>query len=100
MFRSNGIWSRCFKYSKRSKGSLLGSSGGLASASTSGVAFAKLVCFAELPITPFWPQKPATTEPLACAEQIPGSVADALCAVARETGAVLVTNLYSFMLTA
>jgi predicted amidohydrolase len=67
---------------------------GVAAVRAAAAAGAKLVCFAELAFEPFWPQRPATPETLALAETIPGRTATAFCDVARETGTVIVPNLY------
>ena len=53
------------------------------SASTQG---AQLVCFAELAFEPFYPQVPATPEPLTLAEPVPGPTTQAFAQRARELG--------------
>ena len=57
-------------------------------------AGAKLVAFAELAFTRFYPQAPATAGSPALAETIPGPTTDRFCALARETGTVAVLNLF------
>jgi predicted amidohydrolase len=55
---------------------------------------ARLVAFAELAFTRFYPQAPATAASLGLAEPIPGPTTDLFCALARETGTVAVLNLF------
>jgi N-carbamoylputrescine amidase len=55
---------------------------------------AQLVCFAELAFEPFYPQKPATSEPLRLAEPIPGPTTEMFAERARELGVVVVLNLF------
>ena len=55
---------------------------------------ARIVTFAELAFTPFYPQKPATPEALSSAEPVPGPTTDAFGALARELGVVIVLNLF------
>jgi N-carbamoylputrescine amidase len=55
---------------------------------------AQIVAFAELAFEPFHPQRPASGDPLALAETIPGPLTDQYCAKARELGVVVVLNLY------
>ncbi|NNF58315.1 MAG: carbon-nitrogen hydrolase family protein [Rhodothermaceae bacterium] len=55
---------------------------------------ADLVAFAELALTPFYPQRHATPETLVQAEPIPGPTTDAFAALAKELGVVLVLNLF------
>ncbi len=55
---------------------------------------AELVCYAELAFEPFYPQRPAATDPLGLAEPVPGTITDAFAAKAREFGVVVVLNLY------
>jgi predicted amidohydrolase len=55
---------------------------------------AAVVGFAELAFERFHPQRPASGDPLALAETIPGPITDAFCRKARELGVVVVLNLY------
>ncbi len=55
---------------------------------------ARVVCFAELAFTPFYPQTPARPGHPTLAETIPGPTTDAFAALARELGVVIVLNLY------
>ena len=55
---------------------------------------AELVCFAELAFEPFYPQRPSDGNHRDLAEPIPGSITDALCALAVKLGVVIVPNLY------
>ena len=55
---------------------------------------ANLIAFAELAFTPFYPQAPATAASPALAETVPGPTTDLFGALARETGAVAVLNLF------
>ncbi len=55
---------------------------------------AKLICFAELAFEPFYPQRPSDGNHAGLAETIPGPTTDALCALAKELGVVIVPNLY------
>jgi len=55
---------------------------------------AKLVAFAELAFTRFYPQMPASAASLGMAESVPGPTTDLFSALARETGAVAVLNLF------
>jgi beta-ureidopropionase len=55
---------------------------------------AKLVAFAELAFTWFWPQIPATEEFLAKSEPIPGPTTEKFSELAREYGVVVVLNLF------
>jgi len=57
-------------------------------------AGAGLVAFAELAFSRFFPQLPAGPESRLKAETIPGPTTDLFCALARETGAVAVLNLF------
>ena len=57
-------------------------------------AGAGLVAFAELAFSRFYPELPATPSVLLKAETIPGPTTDLFCALARETGAVAVLNLF------
>jgi beta-ureidopropionase len=55
---------------------------------------ANLVAFAELAFTPFYPRVPASAASPALAETVPGPTTDLFVALARETGAVAVLNLF------
>jgi N-carbamoylputrescine amidase len=55
---------------------------------------ANLVAFAELAFTRFYPQIPATGASALLAETIPGPTTDLFCGLARETGTVVVLNLF------
>ena len=55
---------------------------------------AELVAFAELAFERFHPQQPASGDPLALAETIPGPTTDLFSRKARELGVVVVLNLY------
>jgi N-carbamoylputrescine amidase len=57
-------------------------------------AGARLVAFAELAFTRFYPQAPASKDSSALAETIPGPTTDLFCALARETSSVVVLNLF------
>lgn len=55
---------------------------------------ARLVAFAELAFTPFYPQAPATAGSAGLAEPVPGPTTDLFAGLARETGVVAVLNLF------
>lgn len=55
---------------------------------------AEVVAFAELAFERFHPQRPASGDPLALAEPVPGPTTEAFAATARELGVVVVLNLY------
>ena len=55
---------------------------------------AEVVVFAELAFERFHPQRPATGDPLALAEPIPGPTTEQFSRKARELGVVVVLNLY------
>ena len=56
---------------------------------------ARLVVFAELALTPFYPRREACgPPPLELAEPVPGPTTEAFAALARELGVVVVLNLY------
>jgi len=57
-------------------------------------AGAKLVAFAELAFTRFYPQAPATASSPDLAEPIPGPTTELFSALAREAGMVAVLNLF------
>jgi N-carbamoylputrescine amidase len=55
---------------------------------------ARLVAFAELAFTRFYPQAPASAGSASLAETIPGPTTDMFSALAREAGVVAVLNLF------
>lgn len=55
---------------------------------------ARLVAFAELAFTRFYPQAPATASSRGLAETVPGPTTDLFAGLARETGVVAVLNLF------
>ncbi|MFK7819543.1 MAG: nitrilase-related carbon-nitrogen hydrolase [Planctomycetaceae bacterium] len=55
---------------------------------------ANVVCFAELAFDRFYPQRHATAETLAMADEIPGPLFDRFQALAAELGVVIVLNLF------
>lgn len=55
---------------------------------------AKLIAFAELGLTYFYPQNPAHPEDLAKAETVPGPLTDTFTRLSREYGVVTVLNLF------
>ena len=55
---------------------------------------AEVVAFAELAFERFHPQRPASGNPLALAETIPGPITDSFARKASELGVVVVLNLY------
>jgi beta-ureidopropionase len=55
---------------------------------------AELVAFAELAFEPFHPQRPASGDPLALAEPVPGPLTERFARKARDLGVVAVLNLY------
>jgi N-carbamoylputrescine amidase len=68
---------------------------GLASAEKAAAAGARLVAFAELAFTPFYPLRPACgSPPLELAESVPGPTTESFAALARRLGIVVVLNLY------
>jgi len=68
---------------------------GLAAVRRAAAEGARLVAFAELGLTPFYPRQSACgSPPLELAEPVPGPTTDAFTALARELGVVLVLNLY------
>ena len=67
---------------------------GLASLEQAARDGAQVVAFAELAFERFHPQHPASGDPLALAETIPGPTTDAFARKARELGVVVVLNLY------
>jgi predicted amidohydrolase len=67
---------------------------GLASLEQAARDGADVIAFAELAFERFHPQRPASGDPLALAETIPGPITDAFARKARELGVVVVLNLY------
>jgi len=67
---------------------------GLQALETAAAKGAQLVCFAELAFDPFYPQVPATPEPLALAEPVPGATTEEFARRAQELGLVLVLNVF------
>lgn len=67
---------------------------GIAALEEAARAGAGVVAFAELAFERFHPQRPASGDPLALAETIPGPITDRFAAKAREFGVVVVLNLY------
>ncbi len=67
---------------------------GLDAARRAAADGAQVICFAELAFTPFWPQRPAGPDARLLAEPVTGPTTEAFAAVARETGAVVVLNLF------
>jgi predicted amidohydrolase len=67
---------------------------GLDAVRTAAADGAELVAFAELAFTPFYPQFPATGDVRRLAEPVPGPTTDAVAALARELGVVVVLNLF------
>jgi predicted amidohydrolase len=67
---------------------------GLESLERAARAGAEVIAFAELAFERFHPQRPASGDPLALAETIPGPMTDQFSRKARELGVVVVLNLY------
>jgi predicted amidohydrolase len=67
---------------------------GLAAMERAAREGAEVVAFAELAFERFHPQRPASGDPLALAETIPGPITDQFSRKARELGVVVVLNLY------
>jgi N-carbamoylputrescine amidase len=67
---------------------------GLAAFKEAALAGANLVAYAELGLSWFLPQHPATKEMLKLAETIPGRTTEAFAGKAKELGAVAVVNLF------
>ncbi len=55
---------------------------------------ARVVCFAELAFSPFYPQDPGSGDPAELAQEIPGPITEAFSALARELEIVLILNLF------
>jgi predicted amidohydrolase len=67
---------------------------GLAALEAAARAGAEVAAFAELAFEPFHPQRPASADPLALAETVPGPLTDRFAAAAKALGIVVVLNLY------
>lgn len=67
---------------------------GLAAMERAARGGAEVVTFAELAFERFHPQRPASGNPLALAETVPGPTTDSFGRKARELGVVVVLNLY------
>lgn len=67
---------------------------GLEAVEEAARAGARVVAFAELAFTPFYPQVMPSSSPAELAETIPGPTTEALSALARELGVVVIPNLY------
>jgi len=67
---------------------------GLEALATAVSRGAKLVCYAELAFTPFYPQRPAVGDVATLAETVPGPTTEAFSALAAEFGVVVVLNLF------
>ncbi|MGE5235754.1 MAG: nitrilase-related carbon-nitrogen hydrolase [Acidobacteriota bacterium] len=68
---------------------------GLAAVARAADAGARLVAFAELALTPFYPRRPVCgPPPLDLAEPVPGPTTAAFAALARERGVVIVLNVF------
>ncbi|MCL6097312.1 MAG: carbon-nitrogen hydrolase family protein, partial [Bacteroidetes bacterium] len=55
---------------------------------------AKIICFAELAFTTFFPQKSSEKNSIDYSETIPGATTDVFCKLAKELEVVIVLNLY------
>ena len=55
---------------------------------------AKIICFAELAFTPFYPQIPAKENIIELAEPIPGTTTEVFSKLAKDLGVVIVLNLF------
>jgi len=67
---------------------------GIASVRTAAEKKAKIICFAELAFTPFYPQKKSEGQNLVLAETIPGCTTNLFSSIAKELGVVIILNLY------
>jgi len=67
---------------------------GLAALTEAAVNGADLVCYAELAFEPFYPQRPAATDPATFAEPIPGPITEAFRQEAARRGVAVVLNLF------
>ncbi|HEX9639420.1 MAG TPA: nitrilase-related carbon-nitrogen hydrolase [Acidobacteriota bacterium] len=66
----------------------------LAAMERAAASGARLVCFPELGLEPFYPQQPADADALGRAEPVPGPTTSACAAKAKELGLVAVLNLF------
>jgi predicted amidohydrolase len=66
----------------------------IAATRAAAAAGAELIAFAELALSPFYPQRPATVDVRTLAEPVPGPTTDVFIALARELGVVIVMNLF------
>jgi N-carbamoylputrescine amidase len=67
---------------------------GLDAARRAAADGAKVVCFAELAFSPFYPQNPSSGDPVELAEEIPGPITEAFSVLARELEIVVILNLF------
>jgi N-carbamoylputrescine amidase len=67
---------------------------GLQAARRAAASGARVVTFAELAFTRFYPQHPPRTDVRTLAEPVPGPTTEAFSALARELGLVLVLNVF------
>ena len=67
---------------------------GLAAVDRAAAEGAKLVCFAELAFTPFYPQWPAVGDPTPRAEAVPGATTEVFSERACRHGVVVILNLF------
>jgi N-carbamoylputrescine amidase len=67
---------------------------GVAAVDNAAAQGAKMVCFAELAFTSFYPQRKAAADCLELAEPVPGPTIEALCERAARHGVVIIPNLY------
>jgi len=67
---------------------------GLEAVARAAAQGARVVCFAELAFSPFYPQAPATPDSLEVAESVPGPTTDRFAELARELGVVVILNLF------
>jgi N-carbamoylputrescine amidase len=67
---------------------------GLDAARRAAASGARVVAFAELAFTRFYPQHPPQTDVRTLAEPVPGPTTDAFSALARELGVVVVLNVF------
>jgi beta-ureidopropionase len=67
---------------------------GLAALEQAARGGAEVVVFPELAFEPFHPQRPASGDPLALAETVPGPLTDRVARAAKDLGVVVILNLY------
>jgi N-carbamoylputrescine amidase len=67
---------------------------GLTSVKKAAAQGAKIICFAELAFTPFYPQKKSDGNNLVLAETIPGNITNQFSVLAKKLGVVIILNLY------